>query len=79
VGINNYDISSIIVYPVPAKDQLYIGGKYDDLRVIDLLGKEVLHSTYIESIDITSLNDGMYLLEIIDSKKKYYQKIQVAK
>ena len=79
VGINNYDISSVIVYPVPAKDQLYIGGKYDDLRVIDLLGKEVLHSTYIESIDITGLNDGMYLLEIIDSKKKYYQKIQVAK
>ncbi|MBT6815561.1 MAG: T9SS type A sorting domain-containing protein, partial [Flavobacteriales bacterium] len=47
------------------------------LRIIDLLGKEVLHSRYAESIDVSSLNNGLYLLEIISSDKRYSQKIQI--
>ena len=72
-------INPISVYPIPAKNQLYIKGKYDYLRVIDLLGKEVAYSSYVESIDITGLNDGIYLLEIISAEKKYHQKIQISK
>ena len=45
--------------------------------VIDLLGKEILHSRYAESIDVSSLNNGLYLLEIISSDKRYSQKIQI--
>jgi hypothetical protein len=79
VGIYDQYISSISVYPVPAKSQLYIDGEYDYLRVFDLLGKEVLYSTYVESINVNNFNNGMYLLEITYSNNKYYQKIQVAK
>jgi hypothetical protein len=79
VGVNNQDINPITVYPVPANSELHIEGEYDYLRVIDLLGKEVVHFTQAELIDVSSLNDGMYLLEILYAKKKYYQKIQIAK
>jgi hypothetical protein len=79
VGINNQNINRITVYPVPAKSQLHIEGQYDYLRIFDLLGKVVLCSTYLESINVNNLNDGMYLLEIGYSNEKYYKKIQVAK
>ena len=79
VAVNDKSISSFNVFPVPAKDLLYVEGEYDYLRVFDLLGKEVLYSTYVESINVNNLNDGMYLLEISYSNNKYYQKIQVAK
>ena len=44
----------LFVFPVPAKDLLYVEGEYDYLRVIDVLGKEVLYSTYLESIDVSN-------------------------
>ena len=34
-------------------------------KVIDLLGKEVLYSRHAESVDVSALNNGLYLLEII--------------
>jgi len=79
VGISDKEISSISIYPSPAKDQLYVKGLYDYLRIIDLLGKEVLYSTYLESIDVSKLNNGLYLLEIISSDKRYSQKIQISR
>jgi hypothetical protein len=77
--IDDQEISSISVYPSPAKDKLYLQGEYDYLRIIDLLGKEILHSRYAESIDVSSLNNGLYLLEIISSDSRYTQKIQIDK
>ena len=79
VGLYENDMNDIVAYPSPAKDQLYFEGKYDYLRVIDLLGKEVLNSTYVESIDVSGINNGLYLFEFITSKRKYTQKIQIAK
>ena len=79
VGIDDKEINAISVYPSPVNDKLYIDGKYDYLRVIDLLGKEVLHSDYVELINVANLNNGMYLLEFTSSGKRYYQKIQITK
>ena len=79
VGIADQEISSISVYPSPTKGQLYVEGEYDYLRIIDLLGKEVLYSTYLESIDVSNLDNGLYLLEIISSDNRYSQKIQIEK
>ena len=76
-SINNQEISSISVHPSPTKDKLYIEGEYDYLRIIDLLGKEILYSRYAESVDVSNLNSGLYLLEIISSDKRYSQKIQI--
>tara|TARA_X000000368_G_C22999056_1_gene698101 strand:+ start:48 stop:1514 length:1467 start_codon:yes stop_codon:yes gene_type:complete len=74
------DVSNTIsVYPVPASEKLYIEGEYDYIKIIDLLGKEVLQSENVKSVDISHLNCGVYLLEIISSDKKYSQKIQIAR
>ena len=78
-NIENYELSSFNVFPVPAKDLLYVEGEYDCLRVIDLLGKEVLYSTYAKTINISTLKNGLYILEITSSNKKFNKKIQISK
>jgi hypothetical protein len=78
-NIENYELSSFNVFPVPAKDLLYVEGEYDYLRVIDVLGKEVLYSTYAKSINISTLKNGLYILEITSSNKKFNKKIQISK
>ena len=79
VGVNDQSIISFNVFPVPAKNQLYVEGGYDYLRVIDVLGKEVLYSTYVKSINISTLKNGLYILEITSSNKKFNKKIQISK
>ncbi len=79
VGVEDQDISSISVYPIPTKNKIYIEGEYDYLRLVDLLGKEVLHATDVKSINVAGLKVGMYMLEIIFANKRYYQKIQITK
>jgi hypothetical protein len=78
-NIENYELSSFNVFPVPAKDLLYVEGEYDYLRVIDVLGKEVLYSTYAKTINISTLKNGLYILEITSSNKKFNKKIQISK
>jgi hypothetical protein len=78
-SVENYDVNSFNVFPVPAKDLLYVDGRYDHLRVFDLLGKEVLYSTYTNSINVATLNNGLYILEITSSNIKFKKKIQISK
>jgi hypothetical protein len=77
-NIKNYELSSFNVYPVPAKGLLHIEGKYEFLKVFDLLGKEVLYSTYAKSINISALKNGLYILELTSSNKKFNKKIQIS-
>ena len=79
VAVNDQSISSFNVFPVPARDLLYVEGEYDYLRVIDILGKEVLYSAYAKSINISTLENGLYLLEFTSSNKKFNKKIQISK
>jgi hypothetical protein len=78
-GINDNNLSAITVYPLPVNNKLYIDGEYENLRILDLLGKEVLESSYVKFIDVSNVNNGIYLLELKSSTKKYYKKIQIAK
>ena len=79
VDVKDQSISPVIVFPVPAKDLLFVEGEYDYLRVIDILGKEVLHSTYTNSINVSTLKNGLYILEITSSNIKFNKKIQISK
>jgi len=77
--VTDQSISSFNVFPIPAKDLLYVEGEYDFLRVIDVLGKEVLYSTYAKSINISNLKNGLYIIEITSSNIKINKKIQISK
>ena len=64
--------SNLSVYPNPTNGILYIGQqKYTSLKVFDILGKEVLSDltkSSPKSINLSSLQNGLYILQIQTDK-----------
>lgn len=78
VGLNNVNVANTIkVYPNPAEDFLYFGN--DDFKgeayVFDMMGRKLLSSAlHDKSIDISSLNSGIYMLYVKDNGVVYQTK-----
>ena len=71
--------NTISVYPIPTNDKLYIEGDFDYLNLIDINGKKVLKSLNVNSLDVSNLKSGVYLLEILNGDKKYRHNIQITR
>ena len=59
------------VYPNPTSDIVYIDGNYTQLNVIvyDVLGKQLMNKSIKNSIDISHLGNGVYILQLSDGVK----------
>ena len=75
---NSFDASNFIMYPNPAKNQVTISlantnEVISNVNVIDILGKQVIRlnkvNEFSKSIDLTSLNAGIYFIEIETQSK----------
>lgn len=77
-AINNLK-SKISVYPNPTKDILTIEGVYTSADIVDIFGKIVLTSEYVEHINVSDLADGIYMLNIITEKGIQSQRITISK
>jgi len=71
---NQLDIS---IYPNPTLDMVYIEGNYSQLKVVvyDILGKQVMNKSITNSIDISQLEKGVYILQLSDGAKLTTQRI----
>ena len=78
VADNNFT-SKLSIYPNPVKDVLTIEGDYTSIDIFDVFGKLVLASEYTENINISSLADGIYMLNITTEKGIQSKKITIAK
>jgi hypothetical protein len=79
-GVVDSKKSRINVFPIPAKNKLYIDGKYDYLTIIDLLGNKIKRINYVnEAIDISNFKIGAYLLEFNSNGLKTYTNFQIIK
>lgn len=86
-GINEVeDKNSIKVYPVPVSKTLYINStntfKATSVRVYDMMGKELMRKdisfkTNTESLDVSTLANGTYLLILSDGKTTSQAKFTV--
>mgnify|MGYP001164087355 FL=1 len=80
---NSTDVSEVIsnlsIYPNPVKDVLTIEGSYISVDIIDVSGKLVLSSEYIKTINVKSLSNGVYMLNIKTENGIAVKKITVAK
>ncbi len=87
VGINNYQLSKIKIYPNPAYDYLQIEKENSNnfnLRIYNNMGQLVINEYNISSIyklDISPLPSGIYALEIIDNmtNESYKEKFLIEK
>ena len=72
-------INSLLIYPNPVKDKLYIEGIYEYIEIVDLSGKILIYSEMKESIDISNLTDGLYFIQVTNRDSKSTHKITVIK
>lgn len=81
VGINEEQIS-LMIYPNPASDELYIEGYSNnaELKIFSITGQivknELLQNEHTP-IDISSLNRGTYLLQVMDGLRTETRKLIV--
>jgi thiol-disulfide isomerase/thioredoxin len=80
-GANNIEeLSSLFnTFPNPAKDILTIQGSYISVDVYDLYGKLVLSAESAKTINVSSLSNGIYMLNINTEKGTATQKIIITK
>ena len=62
---NQLDIS---IYPNPSSDTVYIDGNYSQLKAVvyDIVGKQVIKESITNTIDISQLEKGDYILQLSD-------------
>ena len=66
LSTENSTIDTIIVYPNPVKNLLYIGGHNDrfDVEVYSILGQKVITINATNQVNLSLFDHGMYLLKI---------------
>ncbi len=72
-GFDDVKSKGISIYPVPAKDFIYIDGinGLKTVRIIDIVGKVVLAEQSTGSINISTLNKGIYMLSVDNLMVKF--------
>lgn len=72
IGIAEIKAEDIVakVYPNPVSNALNVETmeKVEDIILYDVLGKEVLRTTKTNNIDVSNLNNGLYILKLITEK-----------
>ena len=76
-GVDDQNQLVISAYPNPTSDIVYIDGNYTQLKVViyNILGKEVINKSITNSIDISHLENGVYLMKLSDGVKLYTRKV----
>ena len=73
-------ISNIKLYPNPVKDILYFDfdkeTKIDEIKIFSILGKKIMQSEFnsTNSIDVSNLQIGLYLIEISSENTSQFYK-----
>jgi len=76
-SVDDQNQLDILIYPNPSSDTVYIDGNYSQLKVVvyDILGKQVINKSITNSIDISQLDKGVYILQLSDGAKLTTQRI----
>lgn len=74
------DPGSVIVYPNPATDMIYIKGNAEYVSITDLSGRTVYASSCISgSVPVDKLSEGIYLVNVQTDGKKNVFKVTIKK
>jgi len=75
VGIQKNILNNIQVYPNPAKDLIHIKGNFDSVELISISGQNMLIGINNESMNISGIPNGIYILKIEKENLLHTQKI----
>ncbi len=84
VGIEEFSGSQVTVFPNPTSEVVWISDNtsfpVENYSLYDISGRMVMHNTFSTSekkIDVSSLDRGIYLLEMNSAQKRTVKKIMV--
>ena len=63
VSINDGELEEIKIFPIPVVNELNINGNFEDVKIYDIYGKVIIHSTD-NKINTENLSEGIYLVNI---------------
>jgi hypothetical protein len=78
-SVSNTENTNLYIYPNPVKDILTINGTYSSLEIYDIYGKLILSSDAKETINVSTLANGIYILNINNKNGIQTKKITVTK
>ena len=69
-SIEEENFNQISLYPNPVSQILNIEGNNSELFIViyNILGKKIMQSSIMNSLDISLLNNGIYIVELSDGK-----------
>lgn len=75
-SVDASDIAEMSVYPNPSTGIVFISADYDRVEVYDINGKYVYtQSAYTSSIDLTTLPNGVYFVNVTKDDVSYMERI----
>jgi len=75
-GVKEVNLNSVQFFPNPVNDILtIISGENFSVSLYDLNRKEIIHEKNRTSLDLSGLNSGIYILEVICEKQVIREKI----
>ena len=78
-SIQDNNTSEFNIYPNPVKNVLTITGDYSSANIYDVFGKLVLTSQTQKTIDVSTLSNGVYFVNINTENTITVKKITIAK
>lgn len=81
LGVNKNDISGLSVYPNPVTNGTFsinsTTGSTKTVVIYDVLGKQVLKTNTTNSVNVSNLNGGVYVLKITEDGKTATRKLVI--
>lgn len=82
LNVDNFKIDAISIYPNPAKNKIQISnivGISNEIRIFNILGKQVFsqQKNLDKTIDVLSLQSGIYIVKILSKGKTKTQKLVI--
>jgi hypothetical protein len=78
LDVQNIDFINVSIFPNPVSDILTINGQYSEVNIYDLYGKLVFSSTPKKNIDVSNLNNGIYIVRINNKEAISINKIFIS-
>jgi surface protein len=77
LGFDSITSSSVVLFPNPVNSILYIEGNQNpvNISIYNMLGKEVISLNNPDKVDVSSLSNGVYFINLIDGNNSVTKKI----
>ena len=76
-SIHDNNLTEVKVFPSPVDNNLFFEGSYEYIEIFDLLGRSLIINDYKEVVDVSSLSNGFYILNIHNGDEITYEKFEV--